>query len=302
YDPGDEGTVKLAWRLAQAPGNDAFAAAQTIGGAGGTVAGTNVGAGTEEDEPAHDGSTAEHSVWYRWTAPADGLASFDVIDADFDTNLAVYTGASVGALVEVSSNDDFGPLYLDSRVLFWAQQGVTYRIAVDGYDDTFGRQQGSFSFAVNRRDFSDVSRSHPFFFSIEWVSASGVANGYADGTYRPGASISRAAMSAFLYRLDGNLPDEFTPPGTPTFTDVSPSHPFYREIEWMADEGISTGYDDDTYRPSTSVSRGAMSAFIFRFEDPTFVPPVEATFPDVPLDHPFFDEVEWMVDEGITTG
>jgi hypothetical protein len=72
-------------------------------------------------------------------------------------------------------------------------------------------------------------------------------------------------MSAFLYRAAGE--PAFDPPGTATFADVSPSHPFFAEVEWMADEGISTGYADGTYRPNTNVSRSAMSAFLHRASD-----------------------------------
>ncbi|OWY59276.1 hypothetical protein B7486_75440, partial [cyanobacterium TDX16] len=57
-------------------------------------------------------------------------------------------------------------------------------------------------------------------------------------------------------------------PTVQTFTDVSPSHPFSDEIEWMADTGISTGYQPGpTYRPSIAVSRQAMSAFMRRLAE-----------------------------------
>lgn len=49
-----------------------------------------------------------------------------------------------------------------------------------------------------------------------------------------------------------------------TFTDVPPGHPFFDEIEWMAANGISTGYADGTYRPADVVTRQAMSAFMER--------------------------------------
>jgi hypothetical protein len=54
-------------------------------------------------------------------------------------------------------------------------------------------------------------------------------------------------------------------PSSPSFTDVSAGHPFFKEIEWMADTEISTGYlPGPTYRPGTAVSRQAMSAFMHR--------------------------------------
>jgi hypothetical protein len=110
--------------------------------------------------------------------------------------------------------------------------------------------------------FSDVPFSHVFAEEIYWMDDAGIATGYADLTFRPGAVVTRQAMSAFMHRY--HTTDPFDPPSTPTFTDVSSANTFYEDIEWMADEGISTGYDDGTYRPAAPVTRQAMSAFLFR--------------------------------------
>jgi S-layer homology domain len=48
------------------------------------------------------------------------------------------------------------------------------------------------------------------------------------------------------------------------FSDVPESHPFHDEILWLAEKGISTGFNDGTYRPSDAVTRQAMAAFLQR--------------------------------------
>lgn len=113
--------------------------------------------------------------------------------------------------------------------------------------------------------FSDVSPSHPFFAEIEWLADTGVSAGFSDGTYRPGASITRQSAAAFLYRYAGE--PAFTPPTTPTFPDVPTTHAFFLEIEWAADEGIVTGFDDETFRPTSAVSRQAIAAFLHRYDE-----------------------------------
>ncbi len=50
------------------------------------------------------------------------------------------------------------------------------------------------------------------------------------------------------------------------FSDVLPGSAFYVEIAWMAHQGISTGYSDGTFRPSATVTRQAMSAFMYRLD------------------------------------
>jgi hypothetical protein len=113
--------------------------------------------------------------------------------------------------------------------------------------------------------FTDVATSHPFFEEIEWLASTGITTGYPDGTFRPGATITRQASAAFFYRLAGQ--PTFTPPTTPSFTDVATSHPFFEEIEWLASTGITSGYADGTYRPADAVTRQAFAAFLNRYDD-----------------------------------
>ena len=123
------------------PANDDFANAQTITGDSGSIAGTNVEATAEPNEPDHAGSPAQVSVWYRWTAPADGTASFDTCNANFDTRLAVYAGNALADLVEIASNDDSedcGSGSSQSSLGFVARAGTTYQIAVDGFEGATG--------------------------------------------------------------------------------------------------------------------------------------------------------------------
>jgi hypothetical protein len=287
--------VGFAGPASAAPTNDAFANRQVLAGTSPSAAGSNVDATVEVDEPDAAGEVFA-SVWYSWTAPFTGAAIVNTKDSDFDTQLAVYTGATLGGLTEVDQDDDGGP-NSTSRVDFDAVQGVTYQLQVTGYESG---EEGTVRIKLNPVSFNDVSRTHPFWQDVEWVSAEGVAQGYLDGGYHPQASITRAAMSAFLYRLDD---PSFVPPAQPTFDDVGTTHPFYEEIEWMNAEGITTGYAGDLYKPNSPVTRQAMAAFLFRFEAPmAFDPPEAPTFVDVGLGHTFFTEIEWMDDQGITTG
>src|SRR3954452_5894612 len=120
------------------PSNDSFSAANVLLPATGSRNGTNVDATKEAGEPSHAGNSGGGSVWYKWTAPANGNASFDTIGSGFDTLLAVYTGSSVDALTPVASNDDYLGYKWTSSLGFAAVSGTTYWIAVDGYDDGSG--------------------------------------------------------------------------------------------------------------------------------------------------------------------
>jgi hypothetical protein len=85
---------------------------------------------------------------------------------------------------------------------------------------------------------------------------------------------------------------------------VPATHPFCEEIKWMKDAGISTGFEDGTYRPGMAVTRAAMSAFMARLAEVAGSLPActSAPFTDIAVSHPFCEEIKWMKDAGISTG
>ncbi len=119
--------------------NDTFAAAGVLTGSADTASGCNRFTSKEPGEPDHALNPGGASVWYQWTAPANGTATIDLAGSDFDTLLGVYTGNAPNALTEVASNDEFpGNPGRASKVTFAAAAGTTYRIAVDGWDGDVG--------------------------------------------------------------------------------------------------------------------------------------------------------------------
>ena len=138
---GKSGTVVLNWRSSSgvgSSGSDDFSLRASLSSASGRSVVSNVGAGIESGEPNHAGNSGGASVWWTWTASTAGPVTFDTRGSDFDTLLAVYTGDSLGNLVEVASNDDASTKDFQSVVRFNAQQGQTYHIAVDGYGGATG--------------------------------------------------------------------------------------------------------------------------------------------------------------------
>ena len=117
--------------------NDAFSGAVVIRDATGSTASSTIAATREFGEPTHGGYNPSASIWYRWTAPNDGSLVVDTRVSGFDTLLGVYTGSAVNALTTVATNDD-APGGTWSRVVVSAQSGVTYFIAIDGYNRRTG--------------------------------------------------------------------------------------------------------------------------------------------------------------------
>lgn len=120
------------FRASNRPANDDFAAAVLVPAIGSTVYGTNVDATAESGEPVHAVAGADSSVWWRWQAAVSRLVHVNTHGSDFDTVVAVYSGSSVSALTGIASNDDDGSANFNSGVLFQAQAGTDYYIAVAG--------------------------------------------------------------------------------------------------------------------------------------------------------------------------
>lgn len=141
---------------AAAPANDDFAAAKLIGSAAvGFATALNLEATKQPGEPNHAGDAGGHSVWFSWTAPADGNESFSTVASDFDTLLAVYTGSTFGTLTAVATNDDLGG-YQWATVSFRVSSGVTYLIAVDGFAGKKGRVGLDWAPAPANDNFADA--------------------------------------------------------------------------------------------------------------------------------------------------
>jgi hypothetical protein len=48
------------------------------------------------------------------------------------------------------------------------------------------------------------------------------------------------------------------------FLDVDAGHPFYEQIKWLKESGITNGYPDGTFKPNQTVTRGEMAVFLKR--------------------------------------
>ena len=144
----------------------------------------------------------------------------------------------------------------------------TYRplrpIARDAMVAFLYRSAGSPAFTPPETSpFTDVTAKNSIFYKeITWAAKEGITTGWPDGTFRPLEPVNRDAMAAFLYRSAGE--PTFTPPRSSPFEDVPRSSLFFTEIAWAEDEGITTGWDDGTYRPLQPINRDAMAAFIYR--------------------------------------
>ena len=124
--------------LVARPVNDDFANAAVIYDSEGTASASNTGATDQSGEPlVKYNANATSTIWWTWTAPANGTVKFHTTNTVFDTVMGVYTGSSLSSLSVVKEDDDGGPNYT-SICSFDAVSGTTYYIAVAGFGTNRG--------------------------------------------------------------------------------------------------------------------------------------------------------------------
>lgn len=230
-------------------------------------------------------SAGPRSVTATWAAPAGPVASsgFELLPVQ-------------GGLARPERIAGASPGSTEATVTGLAPcVATTVRVrSVDGLGP--GRWSERSEEVVPTASFTDVPEDHPMGGAIRWMGDRCLSVGYPDGTFRPGAAVTRQALAAQLHRLAGSPPGPFP---DPPFVDVPPDHPFRTAIAWMAAEGIAA--PGRRFRPTAPVTRQAAAAFLHRAAgSPGPNPP--AGFPDVPTDHPFSADVDWVAAEGIAHG
>lgn len=134
-------TVEVNY-FASGPSNNHFFNAELLEESSGEVRADIREADKQTGEPQHAGNIGGASVWYAFVPPEDGVLELEILRADFDTLLAIYTGEKVAGLQHVVSNDDVDPEDPDRRgrsaISQAVRAGVRYWIALDGYPGDLG--------------------------------------------------------------------------------------------------------------------------------------------------------------------
>jgi len=132
----DGGYSPFILRLLAPPANDDFAQRAQLTGESNSITAYNLGATREAGEPRLSNTDpGGRSVWWSWTAPADGDVRMFVTGNYLEYGellpmIGVYTGNTLANLAVVASN-----LY-SSQLRFIVRAGVTYQLQIDG---SFGR-------------------------------------------------------------------------------------------------------------------------------------------------------------------
>jgi hypothetical protein len=89
---------------------------------------------------------------------------------------------------------------------------------------------------------------------------------------------------------------------TDLFSDVHPDDYFYQAVGYLYCHGAISGYDDGTFRPYSSTTRGQLTKIVVLGEGWAIDTSGGPHFSDVPISNPFYDYVETAYNKGIING
>lgn len=130
-----------------------------------------------------------------------------------------------------------------------------------------------------------------------------IVQGYTPITYGPAGQITRDQIAVFMARA-ANL-DQVGPwAGAPHFSDVPTDYWAYGAVEACKKDGIVTGYKNNTYDPTGTVDRKAMSKFVVNGAHLTLqaapTPAKKADEIDLVNAGTWFTDVELVTDDTVT--
>ncbi|MNW54404.1 Endo-1,4-beta-xylanase A precursor [compost metagenome] len=107
-------------------------------------------------------------------------------------------------------------------------------------------------------DFSDIS-GHWAEARIQQALSSGIITGYPDGTFSPGKNVTRAEFSVMLM----NALNSQKAGAELVFSDTTEIGSWAKwAVSQAVQEGILSGYPDDTFRPNANITRVEMAMMV----------------------------------------
>ena len=109
--------------------------------------------------------------------------------------------------------------------------------------------------------FSDLTPAAWYHDGVHYCVENGLIQGRSNGSFQPNGAVTRAQLTAVLWRLEGSPAVS----GGEVFRDVSSDAWCAGAVRWAAKEGIVQGYRDGRFDPGAAVTRQQTAAILYRY-------------------------------------
>ncbi len=147
--------------------------------------------------------------------------------------------------------------------------------------------------------FTDVLNPEASYYNaVYWAVEQGIASG-SETVFGVNDSCTRGEILVYLWKAAG-MPSASNPKNI--FKDVSEGSEYYDAIVWACSEGIAKGYNDGTFRPNNTCTRGQFVTFLWRMRGSRKPQSSSVKFRDVTKSNPYYKAILWATEEGLTKG
>ena len=137
---------------------------------------------------------------------------------------------------------------------------------------------GTYTLKSNEKDFTDIAnKSTEMQKAIRYLASKGIINGTTATTFSPDGSINRAEIATLLVKALGKLDST----ATASFSDVTKGNWFYTAAASSQRHKLINGYEDNTFRGTTNISKVqivAVSSRVLKTEMGYKEPALPATY------------------------
>lgn len=148
--------------------------------------------------------------------------------------------------------------------------------------------------------FADVRPGAWYYQAVEYVSVEGLMNGYANGLFVSGDTLSRGMLAQILYNREGRPePDG----NSRSFQDIAPGDWYAQAVGWAAGQEVVKGYGNGLYGPNDPITREQLAVMLWRYLGKPRPAGNTLNFPDGDMASAYAREgLCWAEENGIVTG
>ena len=107
--------------------------------------------------------------------------------------------------------------------------------------------------------FSDIAPNAWYKDAVQYAYDNGLMTGVSANEFAPEATTTRAMIVSILARLEG-----VTTAQAAGFADVTDEW-YATAVNWAANVGVVNGYEDNTFRPNTAITREQLAAILMNY-------------------------------------
>lgn len=125
-------------------------------------------------------------------------------------------------------------------------------------------ETATIKFVDNSKEFSDTNK-HWGESAIDFVTSHELFNGTSENTFDPNMPMNRAMVAQVLHNFESNPDTEYNA----TFSDISNGIWYQEAVNWAANKGIVSGYDNGVFGAKDNVTREQLVTILYNYAKST---------------------------------